>query len=75
MIRLRVKEIAQGKKISQGRLSREANIDLNTVRDILRNPGKNITLETLNRLAGALGVDARELIEYTSDEEKKPPTG
>jgi DNA-binding Xre family transcriptional regulator len=67
VIRLRVKEVAQAKKMSQGRLSREANIDLNTVRDILRNPAKNITLETLNRLAGALRVDARELIEYFPD--------
>lgn len=69
MIRLRVREVATQKKMSQGRLSRESNIDINTVRDILRNPAKNITLETLNRLAGALQVDARELIEYSPDGE------
>ena len=67
MIRLRVKEVAQQKKMSQGRLSRESNIDLNTVRDILRDPNKNITLQTLDRLARALQVDARELIEYSPD--------
>lgn len=69
MIRLRVKEVAQQKKMSQGRLSRESNIDINTVRDILRDPEKNITLATLDRLARALQVDARELIEYSSDGE------
>lgn len=69
MIRLRVKEVAAQKKMSQGRLSREANVDINTVREILHNPEKNITLETLNKLAGALRVDARELIEYVPDEE------
>ena len=67
MIRLRVKEVVQQKRMSQGLLSRKANIDINTVRDILRNSGRNITLETLNRLANALEVDARELIEYTPD--------
>jgi DNA-binding Xre family transcriptional regulator len=72
MIRLRVKEVASQKRMSQGRLSRESNIDINTVRDILRDPSKNITLQTLDRLARALGVDARELIEYSSDAETSP---
>lgn len=72
MIRLRVKEIATQKNISQGRLSRESNIDINTVRDILRDPTKNITLATLDRLARALQVDARELIEYSPDGEVLP---
>jgi DNA-binding Xre family transcriptional regulator len=67
MIRLRVKEVAQQKKISQGLLSRMANIDLNTIRDIMRNPKRNITLETLNRLANALKVNPCDLIEYIPD--------
>lgn len=67
MIRLRVKEVAAQKGVSQTRLSRWADVDAKTVRQIFHEPEKSITLETLNRIAGALGVDARELIEYTPD--------
>lgn len=69
MIRLRVKEVARQKGVSQGLLSRKSNIDVNTVRRILRDPDKIVTTETLNRLANALEVDACELIEYTPDVE------
>ena len=67
MIRLKIKEVAAEKKISQGKLSRIADVDIKTVRSILRDPSKSITTEILNRLAGALEVDARELIDYTPD--------
>lgn len=67
MIRLRIKEIAEQKKVSQGLLSRKANLDVNTVREVMRDEHRNITLETLNRLANGLQVDAKELIEYTPD--------
>jgi len=69
VIRLRVKEVARQKGVSQGLLSRKSNIDVNTVRRILRDPDKIVTTETLNRLANALEVDACELIEYTPDVE------
>jgi putative transcriptional regulator len=68
MIRLRVKEVAAEKGISQTRLSRWADVDPKIVRQTFHEPTRSITLETLNRLANALGVDARELIEYTPDE-------
>ena len=67
MIRLRVKEVAQEKGISQGRLSRKSDIDPKILRDIFHNPERNITMDTLNRLARALQVDARDLIEYIPD--------
>lgn len=81
MIRLKVKEIATSKGLSQSKLSRWADVDIATVRRIFRDPeGTNITLETLNRLANALGVNPCELMEYTPDpwarsggEEKQPP--
>ncbi len=63
MIRLRVKEVAQEKGFSQGRLSRVANIDENTLKRIYRDPYAIITTETLDKLAKALGVPASELIE------------
>jgi DNA-binding Xre family transcriptional regulator len=67
MIRLRVKEVAQQKKMSQGLLSRLSNVDINTLREIMHDDRRNITLETLNRLANGLQVDARDLIDYTPD--------
>ena len=70
MIRLRVKEIAVQRGISQGRLSRMSNIDLTTIRRIYNNPTTaNITLLTLDKLAKALGVQPSDLIEYVPDEQ------
>ena len=62
MIRLRVKEVAKEKGFSQGRLSRVANIDENTLKRIYRDPFAIITTETLDKLAMALGVPSSELI-------------
>jgi DNA-binding Xre family transcriptional regulator len=67
VIRLRVKEVAEERGVSQGKLARKADISVTSLRPILRDPQSNITLETLNKLANALGVDARDLIEYTPD--------
>lgn len=68
MIRLRVREVAAERGVSQGKLSRWADVDTNTIRRIYREPERaNITMIILNRLANALGVDARELIEYRPD--------
>jgi DNA-binding Xre family transcriptional regulator len=80
MIRLKVKEVAKSRGLSQSKLSRWADVDISTIRRLFREPGgTNITLETLNRLAGALGVDPCQLIEYTPDPwarsgEEKPGT-
>jgi DNA-binding Xre family transcriptional regulator len=69
MIRLKVKEIAKQKGISQGRLSRMANVDLTTIQRIYHNPTTaNVTLLTLDKLAKALGVDVSELIESIPDD-------
>jgi DNA-binding Xre family transcriptional regulator len=63
VIRLRVKEVAKQKGITQGRLQRKADIDIKTIRKIYQNPYTIITTETLDKLATALEVDASELIE------------
>lgn len=69
MVRLRVKEVAQQKGISQGKLSRSADVDIKTLQKIYRNPTSIVTTETLDRLAKALGVDVRELLESVPDED------
>lgn len=71
MIRLRVKEIAQQKGISQLRLGRMADIDAERMRRIFRygdSKHSNLTLVSLDRIAKALGVDASELIESIPEE-------
>jgi DNA-binding Xre family transcriptional regulator len=68
MIRLRVKEVAQEKGFSLGRLSRASDVAYNTVKAIYRNPYKEVTTTTLNKLAAALGVPASELIEDVQED-------
>jgi transcriptional regulator with XRE-family HTH domain len=66
MIRLRVKEIAKQKGISQLKLGRMADIDAERMRRIFRygdSAHSNLTLTSLDRIAKALGVDASDLIE------------
>lgn len=64
MIRLKVKEIAEQRGMTQGSLSRLANIDVRTLRKIYRNPTEAIVnTETLDRLAMVLKVDVSELLE------------
>jgi DNA-binding Xre family transcriptional regulator len=65
MIRLRVKEIAEEKKISMTRLAKLSDVDYKTVRKLFRNPQAEIGLSTLDKLAWALRVEPSDLIEYT----------
>ncbi len=64
MIRLRVKEIAEAKKMSMTRLARIADVDYKTVRKLFRDPYSEIGLVTLDKLAWALHTEPAELIEY-----------
>lgn len=64
MIRLKVKEVAAAKGISQRQVSVRTGIDINAIRRIFRNPvGIEVKLDTLDRIAKVLGVDVSELIE------------
>ena len=63
-VRLKVREIAEAKNISQRQLFFRSQVDLKTIQKIYRDPtGTIITIETLGKLAYALGVDASLLIE------------
>lgn len=71
MIRLKVRQIAEAKQISQTRLGQLALIDVTRMRKIWRDGTSettNLTLHVLDRLANALQVDASELIESVPDE-------
>jgi len=69
MIRLKLKEVLQEKKISQSKLSRMADVSLNTVQAMYQNPFHDAVLSTLERLAKALQVDVCDLSEVVPDKE------
>lgn len=72
MIRLKVKEIAKEKGISQSKLSRLADVNITTIQRIFNHPTTaNVNLYTLDRIAKALGVNVTDLIESVPDDEQE----
>lgn len=69
MVRLKIKEVAQQRGMSQRRLSLRSGVDINTVRKVFQHPFSVVTTETLDKFAKVLGVDASELIESVPDGE------
>ena len=67
-LRLRVKEIAEKKHMSMGKLERLSDLSHPTIRDIFRNPYKEVTSTTLVKLANALGVPVSDLYEEIPDD-------
>ena len=67
-LRLRVKEIAVQKGFSMGKLERLADLSHPTVRDIFRDPYKEVTTTTLTKLATALNVPVSDLFEEVPDD-------
>jgi len=69
MYRLKVKEAATEKKLSQRKLCRLADIDIRTLKKIYKNPTEAVvTIETLDKLAMALEVNISTLIESRNAE-------
>ncbi len=68
MVRLRVKEIAESKGYNMSSLSRASDVSFNTIKRIFRDPYKEVTTTTLERIAKALGVPTSELIEDVPDD-------
>jgi transcriptional regulator with XRE-family HTH domain len=69
MIRLLIKEVLQERKVSQSKLSRLADVSLNTIQAMYHNPDHDPALSTLYRIATALHVDICELYEVLPDKE------
>ena len=61
--RLKVKEVAKQKGVSQRQLFFRSEVDIKTIQRVFRDPHAVITVETLSRLADVLEVDVSELIE------------
>jgi DNA-binding Xre family transcriptional regulator len=62
MMHLRVKEVLQEKKISQGMLSREAKIPINLVRRMVNDPKYMPNSNTLYKAARFLKVHMEDLL-------------
>jgi transcriptional regulator with XRE-family HTH domain len=67
VFRLKVREIAEQKGISQRQLFLRSGVDIRTVRRIWHDPHAGMNVETLAKLAKVLGVDVSELIESEDD--------
>jgi transcriptional regulator with XRE-family HTH domain len=57
-----VRKLRQAKELSQDRLSKIADLSLNSVVNIEAGNNSNPTIETLGKIAKALGVPVEELI-------------
>lgn len=70
MIRLKIKEVAQAKRISMGKLSRSADVSYTTIKNIFSDPFYSITTYTLGKIVDALGVSVHDVVEDVSRTEK-----
>ncbi len=57
-----IRKLRQQKKMSQDRLSKEANLALNTIVKLETSKNPNPTLETLQKIAKALGVSIDKIL-------------
>ena len=68
MYRLRVKEVADAKGMNMSKLSRVSDVSFSTIKRIFRNPQEPVGVDTLYKIAIALGVTTSELIEDVPDD-------
>lgn len=64
-IRSRLGRLMKDKGITEADLSKRAGVARNTVRALARNASTRVDFETLEKIAGALGVRPLELLEET----------
>jgi DNA-binding Xre family transcriptional regulator len=69
MIKLKVREIADARRINMAKLSRMADVNYNTIRAIYDNPNRDVAVTTLEKIAKALKVDVSNLYEIIPDDE------
>ena len=69
LVRFRLQELIDAKGTSQSALSRVSGVSFTTISRMCRNVTAQVSLETLGRLARALGNDVEpgDLIEFATD--------
>jgi transcriptional regulator with XRE-family HTH domain len=77
MARTRIREIAEAKGLDIAKLSRRSDVSYKTVWELWNNPDRDVSLRTLEKIAGALDVSVAHLIENgkmrQTDEEIRVP--
>jgi DNA-binding Xre family transcriptional regulator len=66
-VRLKVKEVAKERGFSMGQLSRTSNVAYNTIKRIYDEKNYSPTMNTMMRIAKALGVSIADLVEDVPD--------
>ena len=66
-VRLKVKELASERGLSQGILSRKGNVDLKTIQRLYRDPYRDVSISTAVKIAWALEVPLTDLIEVSGE--------
>ena len=69
MIKLKVREIVDARRINMAKLSRMADVNYNTIRAIYDNPNRDVAVTTLEKIAKALKVEVTDLYEIIPDDE------
>lgn len=69
--RLRVAEEASARNYNMSSLSRKANISFNTVKRMWQHPFNDASIDTLGKVAEALGINVGMLVEMVEEEEDK----
>ncbi len=64
-----MKEVAQANGWSMNKLSQRSEVSYNIVKAIYRNPYRQVTIDTLNRLAETMKVPATSLLEDVTREQ------
>lgn len=67
MYRLKVREVAVQKKMSQRQLFLKSGVDIRTIRKIFHDEHSNVNTQTLDSLALVLGVSISDLIESVDE--------
>lgn len=72
LVRFRLQQLIDERGTSQSALSRDSGVNFTTISRMCRNVSAQVSLETLGRLAKALGDDVQpgDLVEFA----KKPQT-
>lgn len=70
MIRLKVKEIAQSKKLTMAKLGRMADLNQRTMQAIYNDPYRDVAHSTLLKLAKALEVQITDLYEEVEESDQ-----
>jgi putative transcriptional regulator len=60
--KIRLKEVLKEKNVSQGRLSRMADVSVNTIQLLCNDPNHDVMLSTLVKIAKALNVGLDDLV-------------